>query len=137
MNWINIRCETLGSEAFLHSSREQIGTWLLLMKYCHEQENKGVIQNARNWPPGTWMRIIGSDTPVELCPLWLWRNDDLVLYAFDRDKQFEVERRRTIAKNARARQLAIKEKKSIDSPIDKAIESRRKEKEKEKEKGTT
>lgn len=93
MTFVYIHIPILTSEPFLHASREQIGTWLLLYSYCASHENGGRIKNCRNWAPSTWNKITGGDTPSE-CPIWLWHDDDLVVVGYDRKNEALAQKKR-------------------------------------------
>ncbi len=103
MTYLHIHIPLLFTEPFLHASREQTGTWLMLYAYCAEQENSGRIKNARQWAPATWARVIGTDTPGD-CPLWHWNGDDFILHGYDCGNQDLAQRQRKAAKTgAKAR----------------------------------
>lgn len=100
MVYLNLHLPTLESEAFLHASREQIATWLLLMAYCAKQENGGVIKGAKQWAPATWFLVIRADTPHESSTLWTWKGDNLVVLHYPQKQEFIIQHRRAIAHNA-------------------------------------
>lgn len=106
MNFLYIHLSVLTTEPFLHASREQLGTWLLLYAYCASHENGGRIKNCRNWSPATWSRVIGSDTPSD-CPLWFWHNEDLVIVAYDKENQDLVQRKRKGGKKGAQRRWNV------------------------------
>lgn len=86
MTYAHIQIAILSKEAFLHASREQLGTWLLLYAYCATQENSGRIRNCLNWAPATWYAVTRSDRPGD-SPIWVWHDNDLVLIGYDIENQ--------------------------------------------------
>lgn len=102
MNWLNLELTTLRSEQFLGSEPVERATWLCLMAYCADQENGGVIDGADEWGDRKWMQLVGVTAKETRAPslLWHWKGSNLALWGYPVDKQSEVQRLRSQAKNA-------------------------------------
>ena len=96
MDWLNIHRSTLGDERFLGCDPVQRATWLCLMAYCADQENGGRIDGAASWADRKWQQVVRV-TKVEaedVCPLWVWDGDSLIVWAYPIEKEEEVKRNR-------------------------------------------
>lgn len=96
MNWININVAVLDSEEFLGAEPTQRATWLCLLRYCAGQENGGCIAGAREWKDRKWqqvVRVTGKEV-ADACDLWSWDGDDLIVFAYPKDKEEEVKQKR-------------------------------------------
>jgi hypothetical protein len=110
MEWINIHTSTLDSEYMLDARPEDHSTWLYLQKFCHSQENGGVIVGAKKWPDSKFQRLLRKSRAdvVRKSPLWDWKGADLSVKFFPFQKQLEIQAKREGAKNggkARGAQL--------------------------------
>ena len=96
MHWINLRITTLRSPAFIGSEPVSRATWLAVLAYCCEQENGGVIRSCSNWKDRQWQQTCGVTREeidgAEL--LLIWRCDDLVVWEYPLEKEYEVAARR-------------------------------------------
>lgn len=115
MTYLHIHIPIITEEAFLHASREELGTWLLLQAYCATQENAGRIRNCRNWAPSSWYAIIRSDRPAE-SPIWIWHDDDLVIVGYDLENQKRAQKMRKGGK------LGAKRRWNVSPSIPKSLE---------------
>lgn len=101
MIWLNFKIHEVHNEAFIHASREEIGTWFLLACYCAEQENMGRIKNCRNWSPATWARVTGADRPSDTSTLWTWNGLHLDVHFYPRAQECKLVNQRVRLKIAR------------------------------------
>ena len=104
MEWLNIHSSTIDSPEFVGCEPVDRATWLCLMRYCHGQENGGVISNCKDWGDRRWQQLIRI-TKLEVqrvCPLWKWSGSDLVVsfYPFDREAEVKAKRLAAEATNA-------------------------------------
>ena len=100
MNWLNIETATLDSEAFVGSEPTARGTWLCLLRFCAGQENGGIIKDSASWADRKWQQLarVTQDEVKADSALWWWVGDDLVLWAYPVEKEFEVREKRDRAR---------------------------------------
>jgi len=72
MNYLNLAIADLTSETFLGEEPLNRATWLCLMRYCAQQENGGVIENAESWGERKWMQLCGVTKDEVSQPSELW-----------------------------------------------------------------
>ncbi len=99
MNHLNINIsKTINSEEFSDSDPVNRATWLCLLAYCAEQENGGVIKDAKSRTDRAWQQLCRI-TLKELSrksKLWHWDGDDLVVLHYPKHvEEFAKERRRS------------------------------------------
>jgi len=108
MNWLSLRITDLQKPPFAGAKVTSQGAWLMVLRYCVEQENGGRIVNARSWSERVW-RIACHVTPHAVngaAPLLTWEGDDLVVWNYPTAKQEEVARIRAMGQSNSARKAA-------------------------------
>jgi hypothetical protein len=100
MNWINIETRTIDSPEFIGSEPIERGTWLCLLRYCAGQENGGLIKGCRDWGDRKWQQLVRvtKDEAERKCELWTWEGDDLVLWGYPAEKEYEIQHMREIGR---------------------------------------
>lgn len=59
MHWLNIETRTLHAPEYIGVDPSARATWLNLMLWCAEQENGGIIPDARSWTDRRWQQTCG------------------------------------------------------------------------------
>lgn len=99
MEWLNIKISSLRAPEYIGSDPRQRATWLNVICYCVEQENSGVIENARAWKDRRWQQTCGV-TSREVSnsePLLIWIGDNLEVWNFPKETQQLIQRKRLVA----------------------------------------
>jgi len=100
MNYLNLRIETLSSEAFLGTEPTNRATWLCLLRYCAQHETGGVISGAADWGNRKWMQLCGvteEEVSAE-CDLWRWDGEDLCVCFYPIEQEAELQAKREAGK---------------------------------------
>jgi hypothetical protein len=100
MIYLNLKTSTLRAPEYIGSEPTQRGTWLNLMCYCCEQENRGVIDGCAGWKDRQWQQTAGVTLAEvrEDCDLWKWDGEALVVTFYPSDKEAEVRGKREAGK---------------------------------------
>jgi hypothetical protein len=97
MEWINIHvAKQLRGPACVGSSPAELGTWLLCLGYCCEQENSGRMVGAALWKDRQLQRAVGV-TMAEVRRadrLLRIEGDDIIVNGYPEGKQANVQRLR-------------------------------------------
>lgn len=97
MEWMNIHiAKQLRSPACVGSSPSELGTWILCLGYCCEQENGGRITGAAKWKDRQLQRAIGV-TLAEVRSsdrLLTIEGDDILVNGYPETKVANVQRLR-------------------------------------------
>jgi len=97
MEWMNIHiAKQLRSPACVGSSPSELGTWILCLGYCCEQENGGRITGAAKWKDRQLQRAIGV-TIAEVRSsdrLLTIEGDDILVNGYPETKVANVQRLR-------------------------------------------
>lgn len=98
MDWIYLDTKTVDSPAFQSAEPVEQATWLKLLRWCVGQENSGRIGGARGFSERTWLKLAGVTlTEVEqVCALWSWRGEDLLVAFYPLDKEELIKRNRAL-----------------------------------------
>jgi hypothetical protein len=103
MQWLNIHiAKQLRCPACVGSSPSELGTWLLCLAYCCEQENGGRIAGAAKWKDRQLQRAIGI-TLAEVRAadrLLTLEGDDILVNGYPDTKVANVQRLRGQSKAA-------------------------------------
>lgn len=97
MEWMNIHiAKQLRSPACVGSSPAELGTWILCLGYCCEQENGGRIVGAAKWKDRQLQRAIGvTITEVRAADRLLTiEGDDILVNGYPETKVANVQRLR-------------------------------------------
>lgn len=116
MEWLNIHvAKQLRGPACVGSSPAELGTWLLCLAYCCEQENGGRIAGGAGWKDRQLQRAIGvSLSEVKKADRLLQVDGlDIVVNGYPEKKQAEVQRLR---KQSHAANLARWGKRDMGVP---------------------
>lgn len=110
MNWLNLKTSHLREPAFIGSEPVARATWLCVLSYCIELENGGRIAGARLWKDRQWQQACGvmlSEIQATT-NLLTWEGDDLLVWNYPSDKEFEVQQMRELgrAKSAQKAEAA-------------------------------
>jgi hypothetical protein len=101
MEWLNIHIPTIiRSPEFIGAEPVDRSTHIMLLAYCAQQENGGIILNCGGWKDRKWQQIAGV-TLAEVrrpCDLWMWDEIGLHVHFYPVEKEREVRRKRAIAK---------------------------------------
>jgi len=119
MKYLNLPANISHDEMVLKSTHEQIGVWLLLLCYCHQQMNNGMIQGCHEWSDAMWMRIAGvnADTLRTESPLWHFSAMALIVHHYDsRAEDAYRKKQRMGAVYVERRWQAEREKKIVKLP---------------------
>ena len=111
MNWLNLNIQTLDSENFLGSDPIDRATWLCLLRYCIGQENSGVIAGCKTWADRKWQQLVRvtKKESDRHCGLWEWDGDNLVVWGYPDEKEYEVQQLRGIGRQtSEAKRAAAK-----------------------------
>ena len=65
-----------------NSSVEENSIHIMLLMYCRQKQNGGVITGARLWPEKAWCLVLAEATIPGESLLWTWIEDDLHLVGF-------------------------------------------------------
>ncbi len=101
MLWFMFETSNLRAAEFVHSSEKARLAWVLLLAYCAEQENGGLIAGAATWNDAQWMTICGVRRAVVLAaaPLLKIQGDNVKVWNYP--KETEKNYKKTCAVNAR------------------------------------
>lgn len=116
MKFLNIPVSVARTPDVMQSTVAQIGIWLMLQCYCHEQMNGGCIVACRDWPDTMWQKVAGTDgaTMTEECPLWHWTPVILVVHLYDTVAEEAYKKRQRMGKvYVERRWAALRERKII------------------------
>lgn len=96
MNWINLHTATLRSPEFIGSEPTARATWLCVLGYCCEQENRGRIKGAKLWKDRQWQQTCGvtAEEIADSNTLLTWDGDDLVVTFYPIAKELEIREKR-------------------------------------------
>ncbi len=89
MNWINIHTSTISSPEFKGAEDYEQAAWILLLAWCCDQENSGVITGAKEWKPKKWQTVCGVSHKVvmEESELYHFDGDDLHVHFYPIEHQ--------------------------------------------------
>ena len=89
MNWINIHTSTISSPEFKGAEDKEQAAWILLLAWCCDQENSGVIKDAKSWKPKKWQTVCGvsSEVVYDESELWHFEGDDLHVHFYPIEHQ--------------------------------------------------
>lgn len=101
MRYLNLKIETLTSEAFLGCEPVDRATWLCLLRYCAQQETGGRIVGAAGWGARKWPQLcaVMLDEVKRSCPLWSWQGDDLVVEFYPVEQEAAIKAQREAGRN--------------------------------------
>lgn len=102
VEWLNLHTSVLDSPEFLGATPTQRATWLCLMRYAIGQENGGVIAGAAEWGDRKLQQMIRvtKDEINDVCDLWGFTAEGIVVKFYPVDKEAQVKRLRSQAKGA-------------------------------------
>jgi len=124
MNWLNLKISIIRSPEVVGSSTAEVGTWLLALAYCCEQENNGRIKSAKSWKTRQLQRAVGI-THKEVSAafrLLKWDGDDLVVLFYPNEKQAEVEAKRAAGRATADRRWKKQANSSATNSADAEVE---------------
>ncbi len=58
MEFLNLHSSALDSPEMAGADPAELGTWLMLARYCAGQENGGVIAGCREWRDRKWQTVV-------------------------------------------------------------------------------
>ncbi len=84
MYYVGIPTEEPGMFNFKTSPRAHQAIWIILILWCGQQENDGVIKDCRKWTDHEWISFtaIEKREVMEKSKLWKWDGDDLIVERF-------------------------------------------------------
>jgi hypothetical protein len=96
MKWLNLETKVRTAPEFVGADPANRATWLCLMLFCAEHENGGTVQLCGGWGDRRWMQTCGvtKQEVHELCDLWRWVGDDLVIWGYPVERELEVSAKR-------------------------------------------
>jgi hypothetical protein len=94
---------------FTYASTHAQAVWLILMAYCCERENGGVIAGARTWQADRWLKECGLKTQdvVKAFPLVRLEDESAIVWNYPLAKQREIERKREGGKKGGSRKQKL------------------------------
>lgn len=100
MEWLNLKTSTLHATEYIGSEPRSRAAWLNVILWCAQQENGGLIKNARGWKDRQWQQTCGvTRREVDSANLLLiWKGDCLEVWNYPVDKEMIVRERREIGK---------------------------------------
>lgn len=106
-------------ESMLRATPEQIGVWFLLISYCHEQMNGGMVKCCHEWPDCMWQRIAGTTAAAiaQESPLWHFSSMVLVIHHYDQQAEDSYRKKQRMGRiYVERRWAAERERKIVQIP---------------------
>ncbi|MCW1926539.1 hypothetical protein OKA05_28565 [Luteolibacter arcticus] len=100
MEFLNLHSSALDSPEMAGADPAELGTWLMLARYCAGQENGGVIAGCRAWTDRKWQTVVRVAHAMAMrdTELWSWEGDDLHLRHYPADQEAKVIAKRELAR---------------------------------------
>lgn len=94
MKYLNIPTAIRQHEELMRSGPKQVGIWFLLLAWCHEQMNNGMISSCQDWPDHLWAKVANCTAKEIAEPSHLWHFSGMVLVVHHYDSRAEEAYRR-------------------------------------------
>jgi hypothetical protein len=100
MEFLNLHSSALDSPEMAGADPAELGTWLMLARYCAGQENGGVIGGCREWRDRKWQTVVrvAQATVMRETELWTWEGDDLHVKHYPAEQEAAVKAKRELAR---------------------------------------
>jgi hypothetical protein len=96
MEFLNLHSSALDSPEMAGADPAELGTWLMLARYCAGQENGGVIAGCRAWTDRKWQTVarVAQAMAMRETELWSWDGDDLHVKHYPAEQEAAVKAKR-------------------------------------------
>ena len=96
MEFLNLHSSALDSPEMAGADPAELGTWLMLARYCAGQENGGVIAGCRAWTDRKWQTVVRVAQAMAMreTELWSWDGDDLHVKHYPAEQEAAVKAKR-------------------------------------------
>ena len=96
MEFLNLHSSALDSPEMAGADPAELGTWLMLARYCAGQENGGVIVGCREWRDRKWQTVarVAQAMVMQETELWVWHGDDLHVKHYPAEQEAVVKAKR-------------------------------------------
>ncbi|MEK7951652.1 hypothetical protein [Luteolibacter soli] len=96
MEFLNLHSSALDSPEMAGADPAELGTWLMLARYCAGQENGGVIAGCREWRDRKWQAVarVAQGMVMREAELWTWDGDDLHVKHYPAEQEAAVKAKR-------------------------------------------
>jgi hypothetical protein len=96
MEFLNLHSSALDSPEMAGADPAELGTWLMLARYCAGQENGGVIAGCREWRDRKWQTVarVAQAMVMRETELWTWDGDDLHVKHYPAEQEAVVKAKR-------------------------------------------
>jgi hypothetical protein len=96
MEFLNLHSSALDSPEMAGADPAELGTWLMLARYCAGQENGGVIAGCREWRDRKWQTVarVAQAMVMQETELWTWDGDDLHVKHYPAEQEAVVKAKR-------------------------------------------
>ena len=100
MEFLNLHSSALDSPEMAGAEPAELGTWLMLARYCAGQENGGVIAGCREWRDRKWQTVVRVAQAMVMreTELWSWHGDDLHVMHYPAEQEATVKAKRELAR---------------------------------------
>lgn len=104
MEFLNLHSSALDSPEMAGADPAELGTWLMLARYCAGQENGGVIAGCREWRDRKWQTVVRVAQAMVMheAELWTWDGDDLHVKHYPAEQEAAVKAKRERNRSARS-----------------------------------
>ena len=104
MEFLNLHSSALDSPEMAGADPAELGTWLMLARYCAGQENGGVIAGCREWRDRKWQTVVRVAQAMVMreAELWTWEGDDLHVKHYPAEQEAAVKAKRERNRSARS-----------------------------------
>lgn len=115
MKYLNLLVALRNDNTLMRASLEQIGAWFLLVSYCHDQMNGGMIVGCQEWPDSIWQRVANTTGAfmAQDSPLWHFSGVALFVHHYDQQAEDAYKRKQRMGKVYIERRWAAQRERKI------------------------